>query len=155
MSLKNYKTIADNRRAKFEYEILETFEAGLELTGTEVKSIRAGRVNLRDSFALIRNGEAWLLNMHVSPHETASRAFNHEPTRRRKLLLHKKEIAKLVGQVEQKGLTIVPLRLVLSNGWIKVHIAVARGKKLFDKRHSLKEKQVKRETQRVLKERYA
>ena len=155
MSLKNYKTIVDNRRTRFEYELLETFEAGLELMGTEVKSIRNGQVNMQDAFALIRNGEAWLLNLHIAPHKTASRTFNHEPTRRRKLLLHKKEIVKIASQLEQKGLTFVPLRLVLSNGWIKAHLAIARGKKLYDKRNSLKEKQAKRDTQRALKERYA
>ncbi|WP_017327351.1 SsrA-binding protein SmpB [Synechococcus sp. PCC 7336] len=153
MSLKNYKTLVDNRRSRFEYELLDTYEAGLELMGTEVKSIRSGRVNLQDAFALVRDGEAWLLNMHIAPHETASRSFNHDPTRRRKLLLHKKEINKIAAALQQKGLTLVPLRLVLSNGWIKIHMAVARGKKLYDKRQSLKEKQVKRETQRALKER--
>ena len=155
MSLKNYKTLVDNRRSRFQYELLDQFEAGLELVGTEVKSIRAGRVNLQDAFALIRDGEAWLLNMHVAPHEAASKTFNHDPTRRRKLLLHKKEIRKIEGELAQKGLTFVPTRIVLSNGWIKVHLAIARGKKLYDKRQSMKEKQVKRETQRALKDRYS
>ncbi|MDX2271139.1 MAG: SsrA-binding protein SmpB [Cyanobacteriota bacterium] len=148
----DYKTIVDNRRARFEYEILETFEAGIELTGTEVKSIRAGKANLQDSFTLFRDGEAWLHNMHISPHTTASKVFNHDPTRRRKLLLHRKEINRLMGLVEQKGLTVIPLKLILSRGWIKAHIAVARGKKLYDKRQSLKEKQIKRDTQRELKD---
>ncbi|NJK62060.1 MAG: SsrA-binding protein SmpB [Synechococcaceae cyanobacterium SM2_3_1] len=147
------KVIIDNRRARHEYEILETLEAGLELTGTEVKSIRAGKANLQDAFILIREGEAWLLNMHISPHNTASRVFNHDPTRRRKLLLHRREINRLRGTIEQKGLTMIPLKLVLSRGWIKAHIAVARGKKLYDKRQSLKEKQVNREVQRELKAR--
>jgi SsrA-binding protein len=151
---KEYKTIVDNRRANYEFEILETFEAGLELTGTEVKSIRAGKANLQDAFTLIRGGEAWLLNMHVSPHGTASLVFNHDPTRRRKLLLHRKQINHLSGMVDQKGLTVIPLKLVLSRGWIKAHIAVARGKKLYDKRHSIKERDIKRDTQRELKERY-
>lgn len=148
------KTITDNRRARFQYEILETFEAGIELQGTEVKSIRLGRANLQDSFVLIRGGEAWLMNMHISPYETASRTFNHEPTRRRKLLLHRKEINRLTGLVEQKGLTIVPLKLVLRRGWVKAQVAVARGKKLHDKREAIKEKQQKREAQRELKERF-
>jgi SsrA-binding protein len=147
------KVIIDNRRARHEYEILETLEAGLELTGTEVKSIRAGKANLQDAFILIRDGEAWLLNMHISPHNTASKVFNHDPTRRRKLLLHRREINRLRGTIEQKGLTMIPLKLVLSRGWIKAHIAVARGKKLYDKRQSLKEKQVNREVQRELKTR--
>lgn len=147
------KTITDNRRARFQYEILETFEAGIELQGTEVKSIRSGRANLQDSFVLIRGGEAWLMNMHVSPYETASRTFNHDPTRRRKLLLHRKEINRLTGLVEQKGLTIVPLKLVLRRGWVKAQVAVARGKKLYDKREALKERQQKRDAQRELKER--
>lgn len=149
----SYKTVVDNRRARFEYEVLETYEAGIELTGTEVKSIRAGKVNLQDSFILIREGEAWILNMHISPHSTASRIFNHDPTRRRKLLLHRKEINRLMGMIEQKGLTVIPLKLILKRGWVKTQIAVARGKKLYDKRQALKERQTNRETQRELKER--
>jgi SsrA-binding protein len=149
----NYKIVVDNRKARFEYEILETYEAGLELTGTEVKSIRAGKVNLQDSFTLIREGEAWLLNMHVSPHSTASRVFNHDPTRRRKLLLHRREISRITGMIEKKGLTVIPLRLVLTKGWIKAHLAVARGKKLHDKRDALKEKSINRDIQRDLKDR--
>lgn len=149
----NYKIVVDNRKARFEYEILETYEAGLELTGTEVKSIRAGKVNLQDSFTLIREGEAWLLNMHVSPHSTASRVFNHDPTRRRKLLLHRQEISRITGMIEKKGLTVIPLRLVLTKGWIKAHLAVARGKKLHDKRDALKEKSINRDIQRDLKDR--
>lgn len=145
------KTIVDNRRARFEYEVLETFEAGIELVGTEVKSIRAGKANLQDSFVLVRGGEAWILNMHISPYETASKVFNHDPTRRRKLLLHRREINKLRGQIEQKGLTLIPLKLVLSKGWVKVQIALARGKKLYDKRSAIKERDVKRDIARDLK----
>ncbi len=147
----SYKTLVDNRRARFEYEVLETLEAGIQLSGTEVKSIRAGKVNLQDAFTLIRDGEAWLLNMHIAPHSTASRVFNHDPTRRRKLLLHRKEINRLMGLTEQKGLTVIPLKLVLNKGWIKVHLAVARGKKLHDKREAIKERQVKRDIARELK----
>lgn len=146
-----YKIVADNRQARFQYEILETYEAGVELRGTEVKSIRQGKVNLRDGYALIRNGEAWLHNVHVSPHETASQVFNHDPRRNRKLLLHGQEIRKLIGQVEQKGLTLVPLKMYLKRGWVKLTIALVRGKKLHDKREDLKRKQSDREIQRALK----
>lgn len=146
-----YKIIADNRQARFQYEILETYEAGLALKGTEVKSIRQGKVNLRDGYALIRNGEAWLHNVHVSPHDTAGQVFNHDPRRTRKLLLHGQEIRKLIGQVEQKGLTLVPLKMYLKQGWVKLTLALARGKKLHDKREDLKQKQARREIERVLK----
>ena len=147
------KIVADNRQARFAYEILETFEAGVELRGTEVKSIRDGKVNLQDGYALIRNAEVWLHNVHISPHETASQVFNHDPRRTRKLLLHRQEIRKLIGQVEQKGLTLVPLRMYLKGGKVKVAIALARGKKLHDKREDLKRKQEKREIERVMKTR--
>jgi SsrA-binding protein len=146
-----YKIIADNRQARFQYEILETYEAGIELRGTEVKSIRQGKVNLRDGYALIRNEEAWLHNVHISPHDTAGQIFNHDPRRVRKLLLHAQEIRKLIGQVEQKGLTLIPLKLFLKRGWVKVTIGLARGKKLHDKREDLKRKQAKREIERVMK----
>nr|WP_199291340.1 MULTISPECIES: SsrA-binding protein SmpB [unclassified Limnothrix] len=146
-----YKIVADNRQARYEYEILATYEAGVELKGTEVKSIRAGKVNLRDGFALIRNGEALLLNVHISPHDTTGSYFNHDPRRTRKLLLHKEEIRKLVGQVDQKGLTLVPLRMYLKGGWVKVAIGLARGKKLHDKREDLKRKQDQRDMERALK----
>jgi len=147
------KIVAENRQARFAYEILETFEAGVELRGTEVKSIRDGKVNLQDGYALIRNAEVWLHNVHISPHETASQVFNHDPRRTRKLLLHRQEIRKLIGQVEQKGLTLVPLRMYLKGGKVKVAIALARGKKLHDKREDLKRKQEKREIERVMKTR--
>ncbi len=146
-----FKIVAENRQARFEYEILETFEAGLELQGTEVKSVRNGKANLRDGFALIRKGEAWLHNVHISPHETASQHFNHEPRRARKLLMHKQEIRKLMGKVDQQGLTLVPLKMYLKRGWAKVTIALVRGKKLHDKRDDLKQKQAKREIERVMK----
>ncbi|MBW4618873.1 MAG: SsrA-binding protein SmpB [Cyanosarcina radialis HA8281-LM2] len=147
----SFKVVSDNRQARFLYEILETYEAGVELKGTEVKSIRAGRANLRDGYALIRNGEAWLLNVHVSHHSTASQYFNHDPRRTRKLLLHKQEIRKLIGKVEQKGLTLVPLKMYLKNGLVKVTIGLGKGKKLHDKREDLKQKQDKREMERALK----
>ncbi|MEB3232444.1 MAG: SsrA-binding protein SmpB [Leptolyngbyaceae bacterium] len=146
-----HKVLSDNRQARFLYEILETYEAGIELLGTEVKSIRQGRVNMRDGFTAIRDGEAWLNNVHISPCSNTSQVFNHEPRRARKLLLHKQEINKLIGQVEQKGLTIVPLKMYLKNGWVKVTIALARGKKLHDKREDLKRKDAKRDIERALK----
>lgn len=146
-----YKIVADNRQARYEYEILATYEAGVELKGTEVKSIRAGKVNLRDGFALIRNGEAMLLNVHISPHDTTGSYFNHDPRRTRKLLLHKAEIRKLMGEVDRQGLTLVPLRMYLKGGWVKVLIGLARGKKLHDKREDLKRKQDERDMQRALK----
>lgn len=145
------KVIADNRQARFQYEILETYEAGIELTGTEVKSIRAGKANLRDGYVIIRNGEAWLLNVHISPYQASGQYFNHEPRRTRKLLLHRREISKLIGQVEQKGLTLIPLKLYLKKGWIKVSIGLAKGKKLHDKRESLKRRQDQREMARAMK----
>ncbi|WP_299491190.1 SsrA-binding protein SmpB [Acaryochloris sp. IP29b_bin.137] len=147
----SYKVISDNRQARFQYEILEVFEAGIALTGTEVKSIRAGKVNLRDGFAQIRNEEAFLLNVHVSPHTNVGQFFNHDPRRTRKLLMHRQEIRKLIGKTEQKGLTLVPLKLYLQRGWIKVTIGLARGKKLHDKRESIKKRQDKRDMERALK----
>ncbi len=148
-----FKIISDNRQARFQYEILETYEAGIELKGTEVKSIRAGKVNLRDGFALIRNGEALLLNVQVSPHQTTSQTFNHDPRRTRKLLLHKDEIRKLTGKVEQQGLTLVPLKMYLKRGWVKIDIGLVRGKKLHDKREDVKRRQDQRDMQRALKNR--
>ncbi|NJN31402.1 MAG: SsrA-binding protein SmpB [Synechococcales cyanobacterium RM1_1_8] len=146
-----YKIVSDNRQARFQYSILETFEAGISLQGTEVKSIRAGKVNLRDGFALVRDGEVWLFNVHVSPHAMASQHFNHEPLRTRKLLLHKQEIRKLIGKVEQDGLTLVPLKLYLKKGYVKVSLGLGKGKKLHDKREDLKKKQDNRDMARALK----
>ena len=145
------KIISDNRQARHLYEIFETYEAGIELVGTEVKSIRAGRVNLRDGYALIRNGEAWLINVHISPYQASGQYFNHDPRRSRKLLLHRKEISKLIGQVERKGLTLVPLKMYLKGSWVKVVIGVGRGKKLHDKRETLKRRQADREMARAMK----
>lgn len=146
-----YKVVSDNRQARFQYSILETYEAGIVLEGTEVKAIRAGKVNLRDGFALVRDGEVWLFNVHISPHDTASQHFNHEPRRNRKLLLHKQEIRKLIGKVEQDGLTLVPLKLYLKRGYVKVTLGLGKGKKLHDKREDLKKKQDNREMARALK----
>lgn len=145
------KIIADNRQARYQYEILDTYEAGIVLTGTEVKSIREGKVNLRDGFANVKRGEVWLHNVHISPHSMTNLVYNHEPRRVRKLLLHKQEIRKLIGQVEQKGLTLVPLKMYLKGGKVKVSFALGRGKKLHDKRDSLKKKQDKRDMARAMK----
>lgn len=146
-----FKIVSDNRKARYLYEILETYEAGIVLEGTEVKSIRAGKVNLQDAYALIRGGEAWLLNAHISPFEKASGYFNHDPRRSRKLLLHKEQINKLLGQVEQKGLTLVPLKMYLKGGRVKVDIAVGRGKKLHDKREDIRQRDDKRTMERAMK----
>jgi SsrA-binding protein len=145
------KIVSDNRQARYLYEIIETYEAGIQLTGTEVKSIRAGKVNLRDGYALIRHGEALLLNVHISPYDASGAYFNHEPRRTRKLLLHRKEINKLIGQIEQKGLTLVPLKMYIKGNWIKISLGLARGKKLHDKRETLKRRQDQREMARALK----
>lgn len=147
----SYKVVSDNRQARFLYEILETYEAGIELKGTEVKSIREGKVNLRDGYALIRDGQAWLLNVNVSPYQKTTDYFNHDPRRTRRLLLHKQEIRKLIGKVEQQGLTLVPLKMYLKKGLVKVSIALGKGKKLHDKRESIKERQDKREMSRAMK----
>jgi SsrA-binding protein len=146
-----FKIVADNRQARYLYEILETFEAGIVLVGTEIKSIRAGKLNLRDGFALIRQGELFLMNVHVSPHATASQVFNHDPRRTRKLLIHRKELRKLTGQVEQQGLTLVPLKMYLKRGLVKVDMALVRGKKLHDKREDSKRRDDQREMQRAMK----
>lgn len=146
------KIISDNRQARFLYEILETYEAGIQLSGTEVKSIRAGKVNLRDGYALIRNGEALLINVHISPYQASGEYFNHDPRRTRKLLLHRKEINKLVGQLEQKGLTLVPLKMYFKGGWVKVSLGVGKGKKLHDKRETIKRREDQREMSRAMKQ---
>lgn len=145
------KIVSDNRQARHLYEILDIYEAGIQLKGTEIKSIREGKVNLRDGYALIRNGEAWLLNVHISPYQGSGEYFNHEPRRTRKLLLHRKEISKLIGQVEQKGLTLVPLKMYFKGGWVKVSLGLGKGKKLHDKRETLKRRQDEREMARAMK----
>ena len=145
------KIVSDNRKARYLYEILETYEAGLQLTGTEVKSIRAGKVNLTDGYALIRRGEALLLNVHISAYDRSGPYFNHEPRRSRKLLLHSKEISKLIGKIEQKGLTLIPLKMYIKGNWIKISLGLAKGKKLHDKRESLKQRQDKRDMARAMK----
>jgi len=145
-------TLALNKEAQRNFFIVEQFEAGIVLKGTEVKSIRLGKAQMRDSYAKIRNGELFLANLHVSPYEFGNR-YNQDPLRERKLLLHRKEIEKLQIAVKEKGLTLVPLSLYLKNGKIKVKIATAKGKKLHDKRQDLKAKEAKREMERVLKSR--
>jgi SsrA-binding protein len=146
------KLLADNRKARADFEILQTFQAGIELQGSEVKSIRAGRVNLRDAFARVRRGEVYLLNMHISPlAQSPGQLFGHDPTRDRKLLMHRSEIRKLLGSIDEKGLTLVPLKMYLKDGWIKVDLGIARGKKLYDKREDLKKKEAKREIERATK----
>ena len=146
------KVVARNRKAHHEYHVEETYEAGIVLTGTEIKSIRQGRVNLKDSYALINDGEVYLVNMHISPFEQGNR-FNHDPTRTRKLLLHKGEINKLIGLTKQKGFTLVPLDLHLRNGYAKIQLALAKGKKLHDKREAVAKRDADREIRRQLKQR--
>jgi SsrA-binding protein len=142
------RTIATNRRARHEYEILENIEAGLVLRGTEVKSLREGHITFKDSFATIRNTEAWLVGCHISPYSHGTDA-NHEPERDRKLLLKRREIARLSGKVAERGLTLVPLRLYFKSGRVKVELGLARGKKLHDKRSALREREVRREMDRA------
>lgn len=144
-------TIAKNRRAFHDYEILETFEAGIELTGTEVRSLRDNHAQLTDAFALVRNGEVWLNNLHIAPFKQGN-INNVDPDRKRKLLLHKKQIRYLAEKTQEKGLAVVPLKLYFNdNGLVKVELALARGKKLYDKRNSMKERDVKREIERAMK----
>lgn len=147
----NGKTIAKNRRASHDYFIEETYEAGIVLKGTEIKSIRAGRINLKDSHARISKGEIQLINMHIATYEQGNQ-FNHDPTRSRKLLLHRKEIDKLIGLTQQQGYALVPLKIYIKNGVAKVLIGLGKGKKKYDKREDLKRKQMKRDVDRAIKE---
>ena len=146
------KVFHTNRSAGHDYLLIDRYEAGLVLTGTETKSVRAGQVNLKDSFAQIRNGEAWLLNCHISPYEYGNRQ-NHESMRSRKLLLHAQEIRKLTGKVQEKGLTLIPTKIYLKNGRIKVEIALAKGKKVYDKREAERRKDADREARQAIKQR--
>ncbi len=138
------KVIATNRKARHDYEILETYEAGLVLKGTEVKSLREGQVTFKDSYAAIERGEGWLIGCHIAPYHHGTDA-NHDPDRSRKLLLHRREIARLLGKVAERGLTLIPLRLYFKEGRAKLEIGLARGKKLHDKRASIKERDARRE----------
>ncbi len=146
------KIIAVNKKARHDYEILETYEAGIALSGTEVKSLRAGRVNLKDSFARIENGELFLYNVHINEYEMGNR-FNHDPTRIRKLLMHKREIMRLFGTVREKGLALIPLKLYFSGDKVKVELALARGKRAYDKRESQAKKDAQREMEKAFSKR--
>jgi SsrA-binding protein len=148
----NDALLADNRKARFDFEILESFEAGMVLLGTEVKAIREGRVNLRDSYAVVDGGEVFALNINISPYSHRGYA-EHAPLRKRKLLLHKAEIRKLIGRTVEKGLTLVPLKMYFKNGKVKMAIGLARGKKAYDKRETLKKRETDRETRAAVKER--
>lgn len=144
------KNIAVNRKARHEYHIFNTYEAGIVLQGTEVKSIRQGKANLVDSYAAIKDGEVWLFNAHISNYEQGN-INNHDPHRTRKLLLNRSEIRKLIGKTKEKGLTLVPLRIYLKNGRVKVEIALAQGKKAYDKREDIAKKDFQREQERKIK----
>jgi SsrA-binding protein len=148
----NIKVLAQNKKARHEYFILETIEAGIELCGTEVKSIRQGKVNMTDSYASITDGEVWIKQMNISPFEQGN-IFNRDPLRERKLLLHKKEILKLSGQLQQQGYALIPLSIYLKGSLVKVSLAVAKGKKLYDKRDDIAKRDAKRNIDRALKER--
>jgi SsrA-binding protein len=143
--------VATNRQASYRYNLLERFEAGIILTGTEVKSLREGNVQLKDGYAVVRDGEVWLLGMYIAPYGPAARD-NHEPERPRKLLLHRKEIERLIGQTAERGLTLVPTRVYFSGPHAKVELALARGKDLYDKRETIRRREVQREMQRELRE---
>ena len=145
------KVLAENRKVYHEYFIEEKHEAGMILTGTEIKSIRNGRVNLKDSYARVENGEMWLYQMHISPYEQGNR-FNHEPLRRRKLLLHRIEIIKLFSKVQLQGLTLIPLKIYIKNGLAKVEIALCRRKKNYDKRQDIADRDAKRDMERQLRD---
>lgn len=145
------KPLCSNRKAYHDYHIEESIEAGIELKGTEIKSLRDGKANLKDSYALLKDGEIFLLNCHISPYSHGN-IYNHDPLRTRKLLLHKEEIRKLFGKVAQRGFTLVPLKIYLSKGRAKVEIALARGKKTYDKKDALRERDIKRESEKALKE---
>jgi len=142
------RSIATNRQARYNYDILESFEAGIELEGSEVKSVRAGRVNLKESFATVDNGELFLCNCHISRYEHTT-SFQVDPIRRRKLLMHKTEIMRLLGKTSQKGFTLVPLKMYFKHGLCKVELGLAKGKRLYDKRRSIKEKETRRELNRA------
>lgn len=146
------KVVATNRKARHDFEILDTYEAGLALTGSEIKSIRAGHVNLREGFVQPRGDELWLLNVHIASYEQAG-MFGHDPLRPRKLLLHRREIDRLMSQIQEKGLTLVPTLMYLTRGRAKIEIALARGKKRYDKRSALRERDSDRQIQRTLNER--
>jgi SsrA-binding protein len=148
--MENVKVVAKNRKARHDYFILETLEAGLALKGTEIKSIRAGQISLKEAYIRVDGEEAWLVNAHVAPYDPASRE-NHDPIREKKLLLHKREIENLYAEVRQKGTTIIPLQVYLRNGKAKIEIAVAKGKKKYDKREAIKKRDAQRDIDRAFK----
>lgn len=153
MAEQKIKIIAENRKARHDFTIHETFEAGIALTGTEVKSLRAGRANMKDSYAQVtRNAEVFVYNLHISPYEHGN-IFNHDPLRNRRLLLHREEIRRLIGKVKEKGYALVPMKLYFKHGLVKLELALATGKKLYDKRQDLAKKDAKREMERAMKER--
>jgi len=152
MGKENFKTITENRKARHEYFVLESMETGIELTGTEVKSVRQGSVNLKDSWCSIDHGELFIKGMHISPYEKGN-IFNRDPIRVRKLLMHKKEINRLFGKVKQDGLTLIPLSLYFKGSIVKVQLGLCKGKKLYDKREAAAKKDAKREIERNIKQR--
>jgi SsrA-binding protein len=147
------QTVAENRKARHDYFIEERFEAGLALTGSEIKSVRSGRINLRGSYGRVVSGEVWLYDVHISPYEQSGVYFNHEPTRPRKLLLHRREINRIAGQVERQGFTLVPLRVYFKGRRAKIELGLARGKKLYDKRDDIAKREANRDIERALKAR--
>lgn len=148
-----FKVIADNRRARHHFEIIEVIEAGIELLGTEVKSMRNGKANLQDAFARVEKGELWLYNCHIAPYDFGNR-FNHDPVRKRRLLVHRRELLRLQQQVKEKGLTLVPLKLYFKRNWVKVDLALARGKHVVDKRDTITKRDSKRQLDRLVKQSY-
>jgi len=150
MSENGFKVVADNRKAFHDYHIEEKIEAGIALSGTEVKSVRQGKINLKESYVTVKDGEIWLVGAHISPFEQGNR-FNKDPLRTRKLLMHKKEIMRLYGVIKQDGLTLIPTKCYFKHGKVKIEVGIARGKKLHDKRDALAQKQVKRQIDRELK----
>ncbi len=138
------RIVSDNRRARHEYDLIEVFEAGIALVGTEVKSLRQGKANLKDSFARVENGELWLYNCHISPYDHGNR-FNHDPLRKRRLLMHRRQILKIKSNLNEKGLTLIPLKMFFKGNWAKVDLALAKGKQLYDKRQSIQKRETKRE----------
>lgn len=144
-----FKLLSDNRQARFNFELLDRYEAGLVLTGTEVKSARTGRINLQDAFAEVEGGQAWLINAHFSPYSHGNR-YNHEPVRKRKMLLHRSEIEKIYGKTRDKGFTLVPTKVYLKNGLVKCEVALAKGKKVHDKRDSIKKREQEAEAKAAI-----
>ena len=152
VTMAGIKIVAENRRARAEFAIEETYEAGIVLVGTEVKALREGKANLKESYADVRNGEAWLIGCHINPYEKGN-INNHEATRPRKLLLHREEIKRLLGKTQERGFSLVPMKMYFSKGKAKMELGLGRGKKLYDRRHELKERVAKREVERALRER--